>query len=120
MVLKLVLLGDSDNTLVNAASVYELPECSLQCGDIPVNLTEAVWGRGEMDGCSMFLLFARMVGKHCTPSYLSFQDGVLFSFFIALGESGCGSFKPFCAYREYSIWPTIIIITGNKASLRDY
>jgi len=32
---------DSDNTLVNAASVYELPECSLQCGDIPVNLTEA-------------------------------------------------------------------------------
>lgn len=41
MVLK---IGDSDNTLVNAASVYELPECSLQCGDIPVNLTEAVEG----------------------------------------------------------------------------
>ena len=86
MVLTLVLSGDSDNTLVNAASVYELPECSLQCGDIPVNLTEAVWGRGEMDGCSMFSqasacwVFARMVGKHCTPSYLSFQDGVLFPF----------------------------------------
>ena len=69
-VLRLVLLGDSDNTLVNAASVYELPECSLQCGDIPVNLTEAVWGVREMDVCSTFLqlsecwVFARVVGKY--------------------------------------------------------
>lgn len=26
---------------MNAASMYELPDCSLDCGDTPVNLTEA-------------------------------------------------------------------------------
>lgn len=106
MVLTLVLLGDSDNTLVNAASVYELPECSLQCGDIPVNLTEAVWGRGEMDGCSMFSqasacwVFARMVGNTVPLHIWVFRMGFCF-LFHCFRNSGCGSFKPFCPYRKY-------------------
>jgi hypothetical protein len=33
--------GDADNTVVNAASIYELPECLLDCGEVPVDLTEA-------------------------------------------------------------------------------
>ena len=74
MVLK-ILLGDSDNTLVNAASVYELPECSLQCGDIPVNLTEAVWDMGEVDGG----------GETLYPFISEFSGwGWNFFFFIAL------------------------------------
>ena len=47
--------GDADNTVVNAASSYELPECLLECGEVPVNLTEArllgkPWENGKIMG----------------------------------------------------------------------
>ena len=41
--------------MVNAASSYELPECLLECGEVPVNLTEArllgkPWENGKIMG----------------------------------------------------------------------
>ena len=46
--------GDEENTVLNAESDYELPNCTLLCPEIPLNLTEVghteleiLWLRGE-------------------------------------------------------------------------